>query len=327
MKLLLKLIIGLVLILGILAIYVLIAWNKNFEAQMPKISAVSDSSYIARGKYLVYGPAHCASCHVPIDRMREAENGVEVPLIGGFELEIPLGTFRAPNITPDPETGIGNISDQQIARALRYSVSHNNKLVMNFMPFQEMSDDDIKAVLSYLRSTKPVKNDAPKTEYTFLGKALLAFGALKPQGPINEPPKSVTIDSSIKYGKYLAYSVANCYGCHTERDMKSGIFIGEPFAGGMIFPPDKMTKGNGFIAPNITPEDPTSYIGNWTEKAFVERFKMGAIYDGTPMPWGSFKMMSESDLKAIYRYLQTVNPVENRINKVFFANGEEITKK
>lgn len=313
-----------IIIIGLIA-FVNLTWNRDFEAEFPDIRATNDSAMIERGRYLVFGPGHCASCHIPMDKIASVENGAEIPLVGGWELSIPLGTFRAPNLTPDKETGIGNISDESIARALRYSVGHKNNLVLNFMPFQEMSDYDISAVLSFLRTQPSVKNKVPDTEYTFLGKFLLSFGLLTPQGPINEPPKEVVIDNSVEYGKYLAHSVANCYGCHTERDMKSGEFIGKPFAGGMYFPPDENhTKGYAFISPNITPNHETSVMNNWTLNTFIQRFRMGRVHEGSTMPWGAFERMSDADLEALYNYLVTVEPVDNSVYKIVFAPGDEL---
>ncbi len=148
--------------------YVQLSWDKVYDAPFPEISASTDPTAIARGKYLVFGPARCSSCHVPMDKIAEVDKGLEIPLSGGWELTIPVGTFRAPNITPDKDTGIGNLSDEDLARIMRYSVGHNGKVIFPFMPYQEMSDEDLTAVISYLRSQEPVKHEVELTEYTFL---------------------------------------------------------------------------------------------------------------------------------------------------------------
>ena len=89
--------------------------------------------------------------------------------------------YITPNLTPDKETGIGNISDAELARSLRYMVSHKNKFMAPFMAFQGLSNEDLTAIISFLRSQEPVKHKVEPSEYRFLGKALLAFGALKPE--------------------------------------------------------------------------------------------------------------------------------------------------
>lgn len=316
----------LVLLVVALILFVSTSYNKSYDAPYPEISATTDSAAIARGAYLVYGPAHCATCHVPMDKVMAVEGGERLPLSGGWEFDIPPAIVRAPNLTPDMETGIGKLTDGEIARALRYSVNHKNKFMMPFMPFQELSDEDLIAIISFLRSQEPVHHVVEPTEYTFLGKALLAFGAIKPMGPGNTPPKSVEIGESIEYGSYVANSIGNCVGCHTERDEKSGTLIGTPMAGGMIFRPDAFSQGYGFISPNLTPHKELGIMANWNEEQFIARFRKGRVYEGSHMPWGSFSRMTDTDLKAVYRYLASLEPVDNNIDKIVFAPGEEMPK-
>ncbi|HZI53744.1 MAG TPA: c-type cytochrome, partial [Chitinophagaceae bacterium] len=137
-----------------------------------------------------------------------------------------------------------------------------------------------------------------------LGKGVKAF-LVSPVGPDGNVEKSVTPDSSAAYGKYMASNVANCSGCHTQRTL-SGDFIGEPFAGG--------NEIEGFITPNLT-TDSSSRIFGWSEKNFVDRFRMGKLIPKSPMPWQSFGRMSDMELKAIYAYLQTVKPVRTEVVK------------
>jgi mono/diheme cytochrome c family protein len=314
---------ALVILLVGLFVFVQLTWDKKYDAPYPDITASTDSAVIERGKYLALGPAHCITCHVPMDKVKDAEDGIVMPLSGGWELSIPPGTFRAPNITPDMETGIGKMTDGEIARSLRYSVNRNNGHVFPFMPFQELSDDDLTAIISFLRVQEPVKHKVEPSELTFLGKALVAFGMIKPEGPKNTPPKSVVIDSSIAYGSYLANRVANCNGCHTERDFKTGAFVGAPLAGGTHFLPDAFSEGYSFITPNLTPDKETGIMANWDESTFINRMRAGRVHKGSPMPYGAFSRMDDLELKAIYRYLQSLDPVNNKIEKIVFAPGEK----
>jgi mono/diheme cytochrome c family protein len=312
-----------ILILG-LFIYVQLAWKKKFDAPYPAIKASNDSAVIARGKYLVYGPMHCATCHVASDQITDIEAGKELPLSGGWTLDIPPGTFRSRNLTSDKETGIGNLTDEQIARTLRYGVGHDGRFILPLMPFQIVSDEDMTAVISYLRTIPPVKHEVEPTKYKFLGKALLAFGVIKPEGPSGTPPKSVSRDSTAEYGNYLVNNVANCKGCHTYRSFKTGKFLGEPLAGAGIFPADSFSNGYSFRPPNLTPDPETGVIANWSETAFINRFRGGRIYAGSPMPWGPFSRMDETDLKAIYRYLKSIPGVKNKVEKTVYKPGEEL---
>ena len=322
-RLLLRVLAVLLIIIAGLLIFIFVSWNKKHDAPFPEIKASSDSLVIARGKYLAFGPAHCASCHTPMDKLEAVDKGLEIPLSGGWELAIPPGTFRAPNLTPDPETGIGKLTDAEVARVLRYSVGHDGRTIFPFMPFQELSDEDLTAIISYLRSQPPVKNAVKPSEYSFLGKAVLAFGMIKPVAPKKEPPNSVPIDSTIASGSYIANSIANCVGCHTERDLKTGEFTGPAFAGGLQMS-DDFTQGATFVTPNITPDKETGVMTTWTEAAFVQRFRSGRVHERSPMPWGSFARMTEVDLKALYRYLQSLEPVKNKIEKTLYAKGEKL---
>lgn len=297
-------------IVVLLTIVVALRQDLKFEAPYPEIKASKDSAMIARGKYLAYGPAHCANCHGAPGSEALINKGVEVPLSGGNKFSLALGEFYVRNITPDKETGIGKYTDAEIARELRYGVRPDGTTVLPFMPFHNVSDEDLTAIISFLRSQQPVKHQVPENTTTLLGKVIKAF-LLKPEGPSGPVPKVVKRDTTAAYGKYLAISVANCYGCHTKRDMK-GAFIGEPFAGGMEMgssvDPDKYY----FITPNLTP-DSTGRLFGWTQEMFVKRFRMGQLQPGTHMPWGPFSRMSDDELKAIYNYLKTVKPVRNQI--------------
>lgn len=322
-KILLRTLAVLLIIVAGLITFIFVSWNKKHDAPYPEIKASTDSTVIARGKYLAFGPAHCAGCHVPMDKLEAVDKGLEIPLSGGWELTIPPGTFRARNLTPDMETGIGKLTDAELARTLRYSVGHDGRTIFPFMPFQEMSDEDLTAIISFLRSQPPVRNVIKPTEYTFLGKAVMAFGLIKPEAPINTPPKSVAIDSSVVSGSYIANYIADCGGCHTKRDLKTGKFIGQPFAGGFQMS-DAFTGGATFVTPNLTPDKETGIITNWTESAFVQRFRSGRVHKQSPMPWGFFSRMSEVDLKALYKYLHSLKPVSNKIEKTLYAAGEKL---
>lgn len=312
----------LVLIIVGTGIYVNFGYDKRYnDTPYPDIHASKDSATIAWGKYLVNGPAHCAVCHAANGMQMEVDAGKEVPLVGGWELNIPPGVFRSRNLTSDKETGIGNLTDGEIARTLRYNVDHNGKVILPVMPFQDMSDYDMTAVISYLRTLAPVKHYVEPSTLTFLGKAVYLF-TFKPRIPEKPPVKKAERDSTVEYGKYLATCVANCYGCHTDRDLKTGGFTGKPFAGGFHMPADSNSEGYAFITPNLTPDKETGRLADWTEMTFVNRFHQGRVQKGSPMPWGPFSRMDEVDIKAIYRYLQTVDPVKNKVEKVAFAPNE-----
>jgi mono/diheme cytochrome c family protein len=245
---------------GLLAaflLYVQLTYRQTFEAPATGLSASTDSAIIARGKYLVMGPAHCWTCH--------AENPAEVDLRrglpamrGGHTLGLPgIGNIRVPNITPDRKTGIGRYTDETLARTLRYNVTPKGHALIPFMSYNAMTDDDIVAILSYLRSAKPVENYVPAHDLTLLGKALMRF-IIRPNVSGERSIYGRQTRHDCRYGKYLAYSVANCNGCHTERG-PSGEYIGKPFAGGN----KKDLETATFVVPNspLTPRPAGSTTG------------------------------------------------------------------
>jgi len=297
---------GIIIVSLLLLVTITVALRQNleFDAPYPQITASTDSAIIARGKEIVFGPAHCASCHSTGNADSLLDLGLEPPMGGGHEFKLPFGNFYTKNISPDKETGIGRYTDQEIARLLRYGVKPDGSAVLDFMPFHDVSDEDMTAILSYLRSQKPVKNKVPEHEIKLMGYVLKAF-MITPVGPSGEIPKAVKRDSSAAYGRYLAMNVANCNGCHTMRDMTGG-FIGEPFSGGGPFEePGKET----LTPPNLTPH-PDGRLTGWTQETFINRFRAGKLIEHTHMPWNSYKRMSDSDLKALYNFLKSLKPAK-----------------
>lgn len=305
------LVLGVILIGIALFTYVSFSWNKSYEAPYPTVSVSTDSTVLARGQYLVYGPAHCATCHIAPDDYDAMSAGELVPLAGGNEINIPPGIFRPRNLTPDVETGIGSLTNEEVARVMRFGVGHDGRVLFPFMPFENMTEEDLNSIISFLRSRPPVANKIEASDYTFLGKAVLAMGMIKPIVPSVIPQKALKQEASVVYGEYLANSVANCVGCHSPRDLKSGEFIGPKFSGGLVFE----EKDAIFTTPNLTPDPETGLLATWTEDTFITRLKAGLVHEGTPMPWSSFAMMDEVDIKAIYMYLKSLPPTKNLVEK------------
>lgn len=304
--------IGIVLLILIAGLYIIVELrqHRKFDAPYPVITASTDSAIIAKGKLLVFGAAHCAGCHAPGALEEQANKGIEVPLSGGRNFDLPIGSIYAPNLTPHA-TGIANKSDALIARALRYGVGFDNRALFDLMPFHNTSDEDLTAIISYLRQQQPVENKIAAKDMNLLGKLVQAF-LIKPVGPAGEAPVSVKKDSTVEYGKYIATSVANCRGCHTNRNLMTGEFIGEDFAGGLKFDTKTDSGTYSITTPNLTPHA-TGLITGWTSDQFIARFRIGKGIPDSHMPWGSFSTMSDVELKAIYKFLQTVKPVDNEV--------------
>lgn len=302
-----------------IAVYVFIKKDRTFEAPYPNIHAMSDSLVIQRGKDLVYGAAHCAHCHTPNEDLAAVDRGEIIALSGGHIFDIPPAKMYTPNITSDKETGIGSWPDSVLARSLRYGVGYDGRALLEFMPFQNLCDADLTAIISYLRTVEPVHKKVPASEWRLLGNILKAL-VIVPVGPSGEIQKEVKKDSSIAYGKYLAESVANCRGCHTERDMKTGKYVG-PFYGGGFRMPSEINPAFTLVTPNITTDPSTGRLANWTENDFIQRFRKGKMMHESIMPWGPFLHFSDVELKALYRFLQTIPPVKNNPGPVLISSN------
>jgi len=301
-------------IIVILVIVVAFRQNKTYDAPYPAIHATKDSATIARGEYLAYGPAHCSGCHTPQSDDSKIAAGEHLPLLGGRDFKIEIGTIRSHNITPDA-SGIGNFSDSEVARALRYGVTPEGAPIFDFMPFHNLSDEDLIAVLSFLRAQPAVKNEVPDNTLNFMGKAVKAF-LIKPIGPDGEVNKSVSQDTTVEYGKYLAHYVTNCKGCHTNRSLMTGAYTGPEFAGGLKL---EATDGSYCITPNLTPDKETGRMTTWTEEQFIARFRVKKAIPTSDMPWDQFRKMSDNDLKAIYKYLKSLGPIKNETGPTYVA--------
>ncbi|MBM9498875.1 hypothetical protein JWG44_01215 [Leptospira sp. 201903071] len=296
----------LLLIIAVGVIATALRQNIRYEAPYPDVKASLDPAVIQRGERLAYGAAHCVDCHKTFES-DFSKTDPRPSLSGGRKFELPVGIFYAPNITPDFETGIGSFSDAEIARSLRYGVHPDHTVVFDFMPFHNTSDEDLSAILSFLRSLRPVKHPIPKHELNPIGKFLKAF-VVKPAGPKGEVLKSIKVEDSIVYGEYLANSVANCSGCHTKRNM-IGEYIGEPFAGGAPMKDSDPSK-ESLIPPNLTPHV-EGRITNWTEKEFIARFRQGRSIGHSHMPWEAYASMNDLELRAIFKFLKSLKPAKN----------------
>src|SRR5205809_767928 len=96
--------------------------NIKYDAPYPDVHASKDSAVIANVKYLFYGPAHCMDCHAHKNDYPDIADAEQIPPSGGMVFDLPVGKMLTPNITSDKETGIGKLSDGEIARTLRYGV-------------------------------------------------------------------------------------------------------------------------------------------------------------------------------------------------------------
>ena len=258
--------------------------------------AIGEEDAVERGEYLVRAGG-CFSCHT-------AAGGQQ--LAGGRALATPFGTFYSPNITPDPETGIGRWTDAQFLRALREGVrpdGANYFPVFPYTSFTAITDSDALAMKAYLFSLPAVHqqnrpHDVPfPFSWRFLqaGWKLLFFTA----GPFLPAP-----DHSAAYnrGAYLATALAHCGECHTPRNILGATRSGLQLTGTPNGP-------DGQLVPNITP-DPDTGIGKWDKEGVVELLRTGGTPEQSRVKGAmrevvedGLRYLSEDDLEAIADYL------------------------
>lgn len=275
---------------------------------------------LARGHYLVESVLGCGDCHSDRDWSLYGGPARSAALAGagclGPEAGAP-GRICMPNITPDPVTGIGAWSDGEILRAIREGIGRDGRALFPMMPYSEyrkLSDEDAQAVVAYLRSVPAVENPLPRTEIDF---PVSFFIKMAPR-PLEEPVAGPDRSDPAAYGEYLA-QVAGCAFCHTPVDERMQPLPGRELAGGHVH----QGPWGTVVAPNLTPH-PTG-LGGRSKESFLGMFRAfasdearaipAAVGDNTPMPWLSHSGMSDEDLGAIWEYLQTVPPVENRVER------------
>jgi mono/diheme cytochrome c family protein len=265
---------------------------------------------LARGRYLAESVVGCMGCHSPHDWSKH-----DAPIPAGMEgagAEFPVaglpGRLVAPNLTPDPSTGIGNWSDDTLARAIREGIGHNGQALFPLMPyahFRSMPDEDLASVIVFLRSLPPVRHELPKTEIIFPVKYLIRSVPQPVTAPVPEPDLS----TPVKRGEFLV-NLSGCSDCHTPQRRGAPI-PGLEFAGGMIL----QGPWGRVASANLTP-DPSG-ISYYDEALFVQVMRTGYVKarELSPiMPWSDFRGMSDQDLKAIFAYLQTLKPVKHRVD-------------
>ncbi len=293
------------------------------ETPYPDIHASRDPAVIARGHELVFGAAHCVSCHGDYEREHPEALRRDVPLTGGLLLAPPFGSFYPPNITSDEETGIGAWSDAELARVIRTGVRRDGELSF-FMKFSvgNLTDEDLTAVVSYLRSTAPVRHVVPPSEPNFMARAMSVLVELTPDP--NVAPTGVTEgEASVERGRYLATGPAACVACHSpvSPDNPLALWEGHELSGGDPMP-SEVDPSMELSPPNLTPDPETGITGQWDEERFVARFASGArVHADSIMPWECFGRMPETDLRALYRYLRSLPAVRRDTGPSYRPTG------
>ena len=259
--------------------------NNAPEVATKPVSVPTDAAALARGEHLVNVVSPCGMCH--------GEN------LGGqvfFDGEVGSYVFAA-NLTAGAG-GVGaTFSDADWERAIRHGVGGDGRVLV-IMPsnfYQHLSDADLGALIAYLKAAPPVDNDLGVRRIGFPGSIMGGtigfndFTRINGIDHANVGAKSATEGATAAYGEYLV-NIALCGECHAAN--LAGI-LGE----------DGPPPG-----PNLTPGGD---LGDWTEADFMAAIRTGQTPNGRSldpemMPWPTFSQMSDTELQAIWTYLQSL---------------------
>jgi mono/diheme cytochrome c family protein len=259
---------------------------------------------VERGRYLVEVLGACGNCHTP---KGPAGDLPDQHLAGGFIIAEKFGTAVSPNLTPDPDTGLGRWSDEEIIRAIREGKRRDGRTLGPPMPYAQyraLSDTDARAIVAYLRTVRRVRNRVAPSRYRIPLPA--AYGP-----PVDAVPEVSRADA-IRYGEYLAGPVAHCVECHTARRPDGTPDTTRFAAGGFPF---QGPLGVSYSS-NLTP-DPDTGLGRWSDDRIVASI-YGARHDGgrvwAPMPSSYYAAgIAPEDLRAILSYLRSLPPIRHPV--------------
>lgn len=255
---------------------------------------------LARGHYLAVA-ADCEACHT-------VEGGQ--PFAGGRPFDTDFGTLYSPNITPDPETGIGSWSDADFLKAMHEGVNKDGEPLYPAFPYASytyLTDEDVMAIKAYIFSLPPVKNVAPENtlRFPYNQRGLMNIWA-RLYNPDTRFQPVADKSETWNRGAYLAEALGHCGDCHTPRTPLQSLDNRRKFAGGMA---------EGWRAYNLS-SDKESGIGTWSQEELENYLKTGHSQNrGSafgPMAEAvhlSFQNLTASDITAIVEYVRSVPPV------------------
>ena len=279
-------------------------WLAAVAMMMAAAPACRAETPIERGAYLVNTVGACGNCHSPVDQNGERDGPA---LSGGPAITAPAFTAHPPNITPDPATGIGGWSEDQIVDALRNGRTPDGGMLRPPMPvpfYRTLSDGDAHAIAAYLKSLPPTVNRVPASTY--------AVPTPTGYGPTVVGAPDVDRTQAVAYGTYLA-SLGHCMLCHTPNGADGRRDYAHRLGAGGL--PVETVYGSRTSA-NITPDVKTG-IGAWSDAEITAALAHGIAADGSPlstiMPWPYLQGMKPDDVAALVAWMRSLKPIENAV--------------
>jgi len=267
------------------------------EPMVVQRDTLAGADLIKRGEYLARA-GDCVACHT-------ADKGR--PFAGGLPISTPFGTIYTPNITSDPDTGIGRWSDADFLRAMHEGLGKGGERLYPAFPYAEytkVTDSDVLAIRAYLNTLTPIHYAPPRNElsFPFNQRWLMVFWNMfnfKEGRFVPDPQQS----AEWNRGAYLVGGLAHCEECHTPRNVMQGLKTSERFSGAEL---------SGWHAFNITP-DKTAGIGGWTDDELTQYLATGVAHGRAnaagamaDVVQNSTQYMTPEDLGSIVVYLRSV---------------------
>jgi len=281
-----------------------------FDTTKDQFSIPSSDTVITKGKNLTY--TVCGGCHYDATTKKFTGKQLE-------DLPKIAGKVYAANITQSPAHGkIADYTDAELSYLIKTGIAKNGKY-MPYMLKPMMADEDINAVIAYLRSgddaVQPADTTIGITHINVLGKTGLRISG-KPAPYIKGIPLPDE-DNPVEYGRYLV-AVTGCYHCHSKKLLRVDFIIPENSKGymqGGIKLKDQ--EGKKIYAPNLTPDTATG-IGAYDKEDFNAAIRAGIVPGGrqlkVSMP--KFEQLTVKQVDAIYAYIRNLAPVRHQVKKM-----------
>ncbi|MGV1917288.1 c-type cytochrome [Rhizobium sp. 22-785-1] len=280
-------------------------WVTAPERQPPSHWANLGEPDLANGETLFWAGG-CASCHAAPDATGDAVK----TLSGGQALPSPFGTFHVPNISPDPQHGIGNWTVAEFGDAMTRGVGKNGEHLYPSFPYTSyarMTAQDINDLFGYLKTLPTSTNDAPAHDLPFPLDMRLALGGWKflyfDKGAPRVQLANDNASADVARGQYLVEGPGHCGECHTPRTALGGLIKDKWLAGG------PNPEGEGTI-PDITPG--SQAISSWTAADIANYLETGFTPEFDSVGGSMVKVqqnmakLSTDDRNAIAAYLKAV---------------------
>lgn len=307
--------VGVILVLAIASVSIYITQVLPNVSEAPLLKLEYTPERIARGKYLANSVTVCMDCHSKRDWSKFSGPLTEGTLgMGGDRFDQTAGfpgVYFAKNITP---AGISRYTDGELYRVITSGVNKDGRAMFPVMPYPyygKMDQEDIYSIIAYLRTLPAIENEVPDSKSDF--PMSLIINTIPSDAIHTTRPDTMDI---LGTGAYLT-NAAGCAECHTPAE-NGQIIPAKLFSGGREF---QFPDGSVVRSLNITPHK--TGMGELSEAAFIQLFKAKAMAAtsvkpgelNSVMPWTMYAGMTDADLRAIYKYLMTMPPIENKVER------------